>query len=114
MKRSDHLLNKAKQIAFRADIKRWCERNGFPEPEFEVRFHPTRRWRFDIAWPTKMIALEIDGGIFIQGRHSRGAGILKDMEKKNAASALGWRVFLATPDTVRSPQTTADLKAVLG
>lgn len=37
---------------------------GRYEPEFvrEHRFHPTRRWRFDFAWPDEKVALEVEGG----------------------------------------------------
>lgn len=69
--------------------------------EFEYRFHPTRKWRFDVAWPERKIAVEIDGGVFIQGRHSRGAGQVKDNEKINVAQSLGWRVFRFIPSDVK-------------
>jgi len=64
----------------------------------EYRFHPTRRWRFDYAIEKKKIAIEIDGGIWIYGRHNHASGILKDMEKFNEAAALGWRVLKFTPE----------------
>lgn len=71
--------------------------SGLPEPATEHRFHPTRRWRFDIAWTEQMVALEVEGGVWTQGRHTRGAGFIKDMEKYNAAHALGWVVLRAIP-----------------
>lgn len=77
-----------------------CRAVGLPEPVHEYRFHATRRWRFDFAWPDQKVALEIEGGVFIQGRHSRGAGMLGDMEKYNAAAADGWRVFRVTPKQI--------------
>ena len=61
--------------------------------EREYRFHPERKWRFDFADPVNKVAVEIDGGVFGNGRHSRGAGFRSDCEKLNAAAALGWRVF---------------------
>ena len=64
----------------------------------EWPFHPTRKWRFDYACPELKIAIEVDGGIFIGGRHSGGVGQLKDFEKGNAACAMGWYVFHTTPD----------------
>ena len=63
----------------------------------EWKFHPTRRWRFDYALPSLKIAIEIDGGIFLGGRHSGGVGQLRDMEKSNAAASLGWLVFHYMP-----------------
>jgi very-short-patch-repair endonuclease len=67
-------------------------------PIEEYRFHPTRRWRFDIAVPELKIAVEIEGGTWIQGRHTRGKGYQEDMEKYNQAQLLGWRVFRYTPN----------------
>jgi very-short-patch-repair endonuclease len=68
----------------------------------EHRFHPTRRWRFDFASPARMLAIEIDGGIWTAGRHSRGAGIEGDMEKLNQAAILGWRVLRFSGGMVKS------------
>lgn len=55
------------------------------------RFHPTRRWRFDFAWPARRVACEIDGGQWRAGggRHNGDP----DREKLNTAAALGWRVL---------------------
>lgn len=64
-------------------------------PEF--RFHPTRRWRFDYAFPARRVAIEVEGGVWSYGRHNRPKGFINDMEKYNAATALGWRVFRCTP-----------------
>ena len=64
-------------------------------PEF--CFHPTRKWRFDFAVPSLMIAIEIEGGVYSRGRHTRGKGYINDMEKYNAAQLLGWQVFRFTP-----------------
>lgn len=67
----------------------------------EHMFHPNRRWRFDFAQPKIMVAVEIDGGCFVHGRHSRGVGQIKDMEKMNEAQKLGWRVFHFTPQQTK-------------
>ena len=74
-----------------------CRAAGLPEPEPEYQFHPRRKWRFDFAWPDRGIALEIDGGTWISGRHNRGSGFLRDMEKLREAAILGWRVLRCTP-----------------
>lgn len=74
-----------------------CVASGLPKPIAEYRFHPLRRWRFDWAFVDQKIAIEVEGGIFIQGRHSRGVGMKKDMEKYNTAALMGWRVFRVTP-----------------
>jgi very-short-patch-repair endonuclease len=72
------------------------------EPTTEYKFHPTRKWRFDFAWPDKLIALEVEGGVWSNGRHTRGSGFVKDMEKYNEAGKLGWRVFRFTPSEMKN------------
>ena len=43
---------------------------GIPPPVLEMRFHPIRRWRFDMAWVEKSVAVEVDGGMWGGGRHN--------------------------------------------
>ena len=69
--------------------------------EPELRFHPTRRWRFDLAIPDLKIAIEVEGGVWTQGRHTRGSGYIGDLEKYNEAAILGWLVLRFTTDQVR-------------
>lgn len=80
----------------------YCLAHGLIDPEREVRFHPKRRWRFDFAWSAKLVALEIDGGIWTSGRHTRGAGFFKDMEKLNEAVLAGWRVLRCSPEQMEN------------
>lgn len=65
-------------------------------PVREYRAFPPRRWRFDLAWPSYKIALEIDGGVYTLGRHTRGKGFEADCRKMNSAAASGWTVFRVT------------------
>jgi len=67
----------------------------------EFRFAPPRRFRFDFAWIPQKVALEVNGGVWVHGRHNRGAGYIRDMEKLNLAASLGWRVFQFTPQQVQ-------------
>lgn len=87
-----------------------CEQEGLPRPVPELQFHPGRRWRFDFAWPSKLLAVEVDGGVFSGGRHTRGAGFIEDQRKLNAAAVLGWRVLRVTPD--RLHEACADALAI--
>jgi len=84
-----------------------------PPPVREFRFHPTRKWRFDFAWPDCRIALEIDGATWTGGRHTRGAGFEADAEKLNEAAMLGWRVFRATRTMVKNGYALRLLESVL-
>lgn len=66
--------------------------------EVEYRFHEKRKWRFDYALVEKRIAIEVEGGIWVNGRHNRASGFLKDLEKYNTAAMLGWCVIRVTPE----------------
>jgi very-short-patch-repair endonuclease len=88
--------------------KRW------PGMEREYRFDPTRRWRFDFAWPPEDVALEVEGGVWIAGRHSRGAGMVNDMEKYNTAALQGWRILRVTPKDMENGQAMVWLEGILG
>lgn len=78
-----------------------CKYAGLPAPVREYQFAaPQRKWRFDLAWPDRMIAVEVDGGSWIGGRHTSGSGFEKDMEKSNHAQLLGWTVLRFTPRMV--------------
>jgi hypothetical protein len=75
-----------------------CAVAGVPEPVSEWQFaRPARAWAFDYAWPEVRLALEVQGGIFSFGRHTTGEGFGRDMEKWNAAVALGWFVIFCIP-----------------
>lgn len=75
----------------------------------EYKFHPTRRWRFDFAIPDHMVAIEVEGGTWANGRHTRGSGFEKDCEKYNAATLDGWRVFRFTTGMVQDGRAIATL-----
>ena len=82
-------------------------------PVREHKFHPDRKWRFDFAWPDQMIAAECEGGIWTGGRHTRGAGVLGDMEKYNQAALLGWAVFRFDGGSVEDGSAVAFMVAIL-
>ena len=73
-----------------------------------------RRWRFDFAWPADKVAVEVQGGLWTGGKHSRGAGIENDYEKGNAAQLLGWVVLHVSPGQIRSGQAVQWIKQALG
>jgi hypothetical protein len=82
---------------------------GIPGCVAEYRFHNERRWRFDYAWPAIMLAMEVEGGVWTRGRHTRSGGFLADMEKYNSAAALGWRIIRCVPGDEMSHGTVAYL-----
>ena len=73
---------------------------GGPPLEREYRFHHKRRWRADFAQVEARVLIEVEGGIWVNGRHNRAAGFNADLEKYLEAGLLGWRVFRLGPDQI--------------
>ena len=71
-------------------------------------------WRFDMAWPEYMVALEIEGGGWVGGRHTRGKGFYGDMRKYHAAVCLRWQVYRCDVEMVRSGMAIEALRVLLG
>ena len=92
-----------------------CRLAGLPAPQAEYRFHPERKWRIDWAWPDQKVGLEVDGGIWIPGggRHTRGAGWLRDTEKLNTLAVMGYRMVRATPQQIADGSILPVLHQVL-
>jgi hypothetical protein len=61
-----------------------------------------RDWRFDRAWIERKVYVELQGGVYTAGRHTRGAGYTSDLEKANAATLLGWRGLFFTSQMLKS------------
>ena len=74
-----------------------------PDPEREFQFCDGRKWRFDFAWPSLWVAVEIEGGSWVGGRHANPVGMALDCEKYNAATARGWKVLRFTSNCLRQP-----------
>ncbi|GAA4434707.1 hypothetical protein GCM10023188_25980 [Pontibacter saemangeumensis] len=79
----------------------------------ELEFHPERKWRFDFFLPAAGVAIEVEGGVWTEGRHTRGKGYIGDMEKYNTAQAMGFRVLRFTPDQLLSPKAISIIKQAI-
>ena len=102
------------------------EQAGIPF-EREYRFAPPRRWRADFLIEAAVasrpgsllgdwvrILIEVDGGGYVAGRHSRGKGIEDDAEKQSAAAILGYRVIRCTPAQVDDGRALGWIRQALG
>lgn len=87
--------------------------HGLPAPEREHRFDSDRQWRFDFAWPALRLAVEIEGGVWSGGRHTRGSGFVADCDKYNAATLAGWRVLRFTERHVKNGSALRILREAL-
>lgn len=83
---------------------------GYSDFECEYRFHPKRKWRFDFCVPRVKLAIELEGAIWVQGRHTTGQGFQADLEKYNEATLLGWKVFRFSVDDVMHGRAREVLK----
>jgi hypothetical protein len=105
------------------------EQAGIPF-EAEYRFHPTRKWRADFFvphwayWHTvhdedpgssdANLLIEVEGGSFVGGRHTRGPAFEADCEKYAAAAILGYRVIRVTPRQVEDGRALSWIRQALG
>jgi len=87
--------------------------SGLPAPEREYAFHPTRKWRFDFAFPRLMIAIEAEGGTWTGGRHTRGAGFAKDSQKYNEAAIAGWCVLRFPAAQIKSGEALTTIERAI-
>jgi very-short-patch-repair endonuclease len=72
----------------------------------EYRFHDVRQYRFDIAIPDKMIAIEYEGLNSEKSGHTTLKGYTKDTDKYNLAASLGWTVLRYTALNYKTFSTT--------
>lgn len=80
----------------------------FPTPERQFKFHPERRFRYDFAWPQIKLCVDIQGGSFVNGGHSRGLGQQNDHSKHNEAQRLGFQVLQFGTVEMKKPADVVD------
>lgn len=86
-----------------------------PEPTPEYKFHPERNWRIDFYFEAngRRVALEVEGGIYTGGRHTRINGFKGDIEKYNELSMAGIFLLRCTPDNLMKMATLNSIKQTL-
>jgi very-short-patch-repair endonuclease len=82
-------------------------------PVREFRAHSIRRWRWDLAYPSQKLVIDIQGARYhLSAKQNRS-----DLEKHNAAVEAGYKVLLFPADKIRSPsrvkRCAAQVKRVL-
>lgn len=89
-------------------------RRRVPEPIREFAFSPVRAWRVDMAWPGARLAVEVEGGVWTQGRHNRALGFIADTHKYNALAISGWTLLRYAERDVRNGTAAREIALVLG
>lgn len=92
-----------------------CPKMGLPEPTPEYKFHQERKWRIDYYFEAngRKVGLEVEGGIWTSGRHTRGAGFAGDMEKYNTAGEMGIMIVRVVPKDLLKIETFNLIKRTL-
>lgn len=80
----------------------------------EYKFHAERRWRLDLYSAKHRLGVELHGGVYSAGRHTRGEGFTKDREKMNAACEFGIRVLEYTPKEIADGSALAQIERMIG
>lgn len=81
--------------------------------ETEYQFFEERKWRADFWIVESNVLVEVEGGVFSKGRHTRGGGYVADMEKYNEAQKLGFVVLRYSTEQVTSGHAINDIAAYL-
>lgn len=82
--------------------------------EREFQFHESRKWRADFHLVGKKTLIEVEGGIWSGGRHTRGKGYIGDMEKYNSATMLGYQVIRFSTEQVKSGKAIEQIEEMVG
>ena len=79
----------------------------------QYKFHPVRKWPFDFAILSHKLAIEVDGGTWSRGRHTRGKGYEEDRIRDAEAMCLGWRVLRVTTAMVENGKAMEYIRCAL-
>jgi hypothetical protein len=85
------LWEKLEREDFARKFESAWQRCGGPELETEYQFYSERGWAADYRVGRWLI--ELDGGVFSGGRHTRALGYIEDCMKLNKAAMLGYQVI---------------------
>lgn len=96
-----------------AVVMAWFSEMRIAKPEIEYCWCFGRKFRADFAWPENKLMLEVEGGIWNAGKHGRGSGVKKDMEKATVAARNGWRMIRVTPDELCMAETAEAIRDAL-
>jgi hypothetical protein len=86
-------------LEFRFD-NLWNELHPDIELETEVKLIPKRRFRFDYVHLLSKIIIEVNGGNWAGGRHTRPANLVNEYEKLNLIQSMGYNVFILTGEMI--------------
>ena len=77
-------------------LKQFQQQGLIESYQTEYKFDDVRKFRFDYAISSLMIAIEYEGIMSDKSRHTTIGGYSKDIEKYNLAVTQGWKVLRYT------------------
>ena len=91
----------------------WCSLGGCLLIK-EYQFAPNRKFRMDYygEWNGIKFCVELEGGIYVRGRHTRPSGFLRDMEKYNLAAQHGIFVFRVPSHNISAEWLSPIIKSI--
>ena len=88
------------------------KQEGLPRPDKrEYKFHPVRKWRVDFVYSTNMLAVEIEGGEWVNVMHNRQ--LAKDAEKYNELTLAGYKLLRFTGSMLANGTAMIQLRRML-
>jgi very-short-patch-repair endonuclease len=94
-------------LEFQFEMQLVYNKTNVPAFEKQLRFNPSRKWKSDFGWKDYKLLVEIEGGVYTNGRHVRGSGFEKDCEKYNSAVLDGWKILRFGPNHVKNGSAIA-------
>jgi len=70
-------------------------------------------WRMDFALINHKLAVEVEGGAWTNGRHTRGKGFSEDLIKYDAAMRLGWNVYRCDPNMIKTGKALQSIQIII-
>jgi len=79
-------------------------------------FHPWPKDRHecDFCWTSQKLIVEVEGGIWVGGRHVHPTGFLRDIAKYNRLTIDGYRLLRVTPDMILNGEALTLVREALG
>lgn len=109
-KRTETLKHKA----LKQELLAYLNTFGTCKTEHQFDEDKKRRFKFDYAIVDCKIAIEVNGGQWVNGRHNRGGkGYEDDLTKLNLAQSQGWHVLQYTYEMLERLAYQTDIERIL-